>query len=187
MTRSKVAFFLLFVSVCLGYSCKKWKDPASVSDPRLTNPYCNDPSAVNYNLGFPGKPDNTVCFYPSDIFEGVYEMKDSVYLAESGLYITADSLIIHIYKYSNSKIAVEGLCNTGVRIYMTAGPTYSAVIDTLVGDSTTLNHGQMLCRSLDTISGVISRDRVDTTLLHIDLKIVSDTGTTVRIGTARRK
>jgi hypothetical protein len=178
---------LLTAGVCLFFSCAKWKDPAPVKDPRLTNPYCNEPSAVNYNWGFPGRPDNTVCFYPSDLFQGNYLFFDSVYLSPSGLFVGADSFIITITKLSNSKIGVKGFCSSGSQLRLTAGPTYVATVDTTLGDTTSLNLGQALCRIQDTVSGTISRDRVDSTLLHIALQVVSDTGISVFIGKARKQ
>ena len=179
--------FLFITGICVLFSCAKWKDPKPVNDPRLTNPYRNDPTAVNYNWGFPGKPDNTVCFYPSDLFQGSYLFYDSVYLSPSGLFISADSFIIKISKISNSKIGVTGFCNSGKQLTLTAGPTYVATMDTTVGDTTTMNPGQLLCRIQDTISGTISKDRVDSNLLHINLRVVSDTGTALFVGRARKQ
>ena len=172
----------------MSVSCnKKWKDPAPVDDPRLTNLYCNNPRAVNYNLGFPGKPDNSVCFFPSDLFIGTYLLKDSVYLSTSGLFLSADSFLINIIKLSDSTIGVTGFCKSGARLHMTAGPTYVATMDTTVGDTLSINRGQIMCRIQDTISGTISKDRVDSSLLHIALQVVSDTGITVLLGKARKQ
>ncbi|MCW3123327.1 MAG: hypothetical protein JWQ38_2819 [Flavipsychrobacter sp.] len=179
--------FLIISGICLFASCDKWKDPAPTDDPRLTNLYCNNPVAVNYNVGFPGKPDNSVCFFPSDLFQGTYIVKDSVYVSTSGLFLQADSFEITIVKYSDAKIGVTGFCKSGLQLYLTAGPTYIASMDTLVSDRDTIHAGQMLCRELDTISGTITKDRVDSTLLHINLQIVNDTGITALIGNARKK
>lgn len=186
--RNIIIIALLF-TVCVSsiLSCAKWKDPAPVDDPRLTNLYCNNPSAVNYNVGFPGKPDNSICFYPSDLFAGTYTFKDSVYLNTTGLFIIADSLELTIGKLDTAKIVVTGFCQSGKQLFLTAGPTYIATMDSLVGDSTTLYQGQLLCRTQDTISGTITKDRVDSSLLHITFQVVSDTGITVHIGKARKK
>ena len=179
--------FAVIIGIYLCASCNKWKDPAPVNDPRLTNLYCNNPAAVNYNLGFPGKPDNSICFFPSDLFQGSYLLKDSVYVSNSGLFLKADSIIIRIVKISDAKIAVVGFCSSGTQLFLTAGPTYIATMDTLVGDSNSLNKGQLLCRIQDTISGTITKDRVDSSLLHVFLTVVGDTGTTVITGNARKQ
>ena len=179
-----ISSFILAAIVLFG-SCAKWQDPAPVTDPRLTNLYCNNPSAVNYNLGFPGKPDNGVCLFPSDLFQGTYLLKDSVYLA-SGRFIGADSLVLKIVRLSDSKIGVIGFCSSGAQLSLTAGPTYQATVDTTLGDSTTLNLGQLFCRTRDTVSGYITKDRVDSNLLHVALQVVSDTGMTAIIGKARK-
>jgi len=180
-------FFLSLLGACIFFSCAKWKDPKPVNDPRLTNPYCNDPTAVNYNLGFPGKPDNTTCFYPSDLFAGSYLVHDSIYLSPSGLFIAADSFIINISKLSSTKIGIIGFCPSSKQLILTAGPTYVATVDTTVGDTATLNQGQTLCRIQDTLNGTISKDMVDSTLLHITLQVVSDTGISELVGIARKQ
>jgi hypothetical protein len=166
-------------------ACKKWKDPAPTTDPRLTKPYCNDPEAVNYNWGFPGKPDNTLCFYPKDLFVGNYLFVDSVYIPARGLFIYSDSIVLHIYSTpgSNSKINVIGFCG-GDTLKLTAGQSFIATVDTLIGDSLTYR-GQYWCRKVDTVSGTIFDSRIDT-LLHINLQIVSDTGITTHIGKAKK-
>ena len=64
-------------SILMFFSCKKYKDPSPITDPRIKNHYCNDPSAVNSNWDFPGIADNTVCIYPSDIFEGNFKLYDT--------------------------------------------------------------------------------------------------------------
>jgi len=164
------------------FSCKKWTDPAAVNDPRLTNPYCNDPNAVNYNWGFPGRPDDSLCFYPVDLFRGTYIFQDSIFLL-NGTYVFTRLDTLHLYALSQTKLAVLGFCPIGDTMHLTAGPTYIATVDTTLGDSTFVNRGQLLCRIQDTVSGTITKDRIDTTLLHISLQVVSDTGITVHSGT----
>ncbi len=167
----------------LVFSCAKYKDPA----PRnlgLTNPYCNDPAAVNYNWGFPGKPDNTVCLYPCDFFRGIYTYYDSVY--RDTLFLYADSFTMTIDTLSHTKISVLGFCNGGNRFTATASPTYTATVDTTVGDSTVLHLGQLLCRPNDTLTGTITRDLIDSNLFRVNLQIVSDTGISIHVGSARR-
>ena len=176
---------LLAVGSCMFFSCAKWKDPKGY-DPNLTGRYyCNDPIAVNYNWGFPGKPDNTICFYPTDLFKGTYFFRDSIY--RDTLFIRADSFTLTMEAISRTKINVVGFCLNGNKITLTAGPTYVATVDTTEGDTTTINHGQMLCRIQDTVSGTISKDRVDSMLLHITLQVASDTGMTTHYGNARKQ
>ncbi len=180
---------LLFL-VCVGvfFSCAKYSDPKPVTDPRLTNPYCNDPNAVNYNWGFPGKPDNSICFYPNQLFEGKYEYHDSVFLASNGFFIYTDSLTLNIYSLSQTKIAVTGFCSNGDSMILTASPTYVATVDTTEGDSTLINWGQHYCGIGDTVSGTIIKDRLDSpTVLYIQLHVAADTNVvTIHAGTARK-
>jgi len=167
-------------------SCNKWKDKKAVNDPRLTNPYCNDPNAVNYNVGFPGKPDNTICIYPTDLFRGTYLVKDSIYKDDT-LFIRADSFLMTIQALSQTKLSMTGFCPSGSSLSMTAGISYIATIDTNVGDTTTRSIGQTFCRIQDTITGTLTRDLVDTTKLRINFQVVSDTGVTSYLGHAMKQ
>lgn len=178
---------LFLVILCILISCQKYKDPTPTNDARLTNRYCNDPAAVNYNVGFPGKPDNTICIYPSDVFTGTYIFRDSVFHTSDNIFLFYDSVVISINPASYpSKISLTGICNSGGVLKLTASPTYLATVDTTIGDETVINRGQPLCRLQDTVSGTIFRDRIDTTLLHITLQVASDTGMTTHIGDARK-
>jgi hypothetical protein len=183
-----VAYIILFGAFVLGavWSCKKWKDSVAKPDPRLTNPYCNDPNAVNYNWGFPGKPDSTICFYPTDIFRGKYVFQDSIYSAATGLFIYTQRDTLYIFALSQTKMALHGLCTNGDTLRLTAGigTTYMASVDTLVGDSATVSRGQIMCRQVDTVSGTLTRDLTDTSLFHVYLSVVTDTGIANHIGSA---
>ena len=178
-----IALFTVAISIFI--SCNKWVDPKPVNDPRLTNPYCNDPAAVNYNWGFPGKPDNTICFYPTDDFKGRYVYYDSIY-SESGstagnfLYAQTDTL--NIYALSHTKLIIIGFCGTDT-LKMTA-VTFTASVDTVVGDTLTATQGQLLCSSNDTVNGTIFYSRIDSQL-HVNLQVVSDTWQYSHIGKAK--
>jgi hypothetical protein len=176
---------LLAVATLFALSCKKWKDAAPRDDPRISTPYCNDPEAVNYNWGFPGKPDNSVCYYAADIFAGTYTVHDTAYKAD--LYVWADSTQITISRITNSKISVTGLCSGGGIMYVTARTAYQATIDTTVGDSLSLDQGQLYCRPQDTVSGYFNRDKFDSSLMYINLTVKTDTGTTVHLARAVKK
>jgi len=173
----------------LVFSCAKYKDPKAVTDPRLTNPFCNDPTAVNYNWGFPGKPDQSVCFYPTDIFKGVYVYHDSVFLPPpSGIFIHSDSLVLYIRKLSNTRISILGFCSNGDSLTLTASPLYVATIDT---DKTLIDSsviwGQPFCGIGDTVSGTVTKDRLNDSLMYFNFQVASDTGVvTTHIGSARR-
>ncbi len=155
------------------FSCNKYTSPKGYTDPRLTNHYCNDPKGVNYNWGFPGIPDNTLCFYPTDVFAGKYLFRDSVYLQTGYIFIFADSIVLTIKKLSDSQMSVFGLCPNGDSLLMTATPLFTAYVDTLVGDTLT-NWGQSFCGSKDTINGTISQNRIDS-VLTINFQVISDT------------
>ena len=187
---------LLFIAILfvLGagviFSCNKYKDPAATTDPRLTKPYCNDPAAVNYNWDFPGKPDNSVCFYPSDLFVGTYYLRDTVTIASSGFFISADSFFVTITRTSTTDKAKVGMrgdfCGPGSNFYlqMTATASYTANVDTTIGDTLTPHSGQQFCHIYDTINGQITRDRISDSVVFINLQVYSDTTTYTHQGRA---
>lgn len=187
-----VKYFSILGLVCTAalyfFGCKKYEDPAAVRDPRINNPYCNDPAAVNYNWGFPGTPDNSVCYYATDIFSGTYMLYDSFYKvvpAEDDLFLGADSFIVNITVANSSRVHMDlswACPSTSIRISAWQGNV--ATIDTTVGDSLTLNPGQFFCRNLDTVTGTFTKDNVDPDLLHMRLQVVSDTGITTHRGRA---
>lgn len=180
MKRLVFVILLIVSSVVLVISCKKWKDPAAVNDPRLTNPYCNNPLAVNYNWGFPGKPDSTVCFFPSDIFRGTYIFNDSIFLPDN-TYVSFRVDTFSIYAVSENKIALVGFCSShSDSIKLTGLATYQATVDTVAA----LLTGQTLCRVVDTVNGTITKDQIDTTVLHVNFSVASDTGVNLHFGNA---
>ena len=183
-----VFIILLFAtSTAVLLSCAKWKDPAP-KDLGLTNPYCNDSKAVNYNWGFPGRPDNSVCFYPNSLFVGTYMYYDSVY--RDTLFVGADSTMITISYPSaadptHTKMDLTGIC--GLDIKLTALPGYQATVDTLIGDTTTSTQGQYYCGAHDTLNGIISRSRIDSpTVLHMSFIVVTDSVSATHNGTAKK-
>ena len=167
-------------------ACAKQTDTKAVPDPRLTKHYCNDPAGVNYNWDFPGIADNTVCFYPTDIFKGVYRFTDSVFFKSTGFFIRADTFELVIRKHSNTKFAIIGFCASGDSLLLTAGANYIATLDTTMGDTTTAVRGQRLCSVADTIYGSLNKDRLNDSLLYVFFTVASDTGVkSTHIGTAK--
>jgi hypothetical protein len=191
--RPALTILVLFaVIAAVFFSCAKYKDPKGYTDPRLTNPYCNDPTAVNYNVGFPGKPDSTVCIYPSSEFTGTYVFHDSVF--NDTLFLFMDSLVLRISAYNHNKILVKGLCSDTTCVdTFTANLLKVASVDTALLDTITLTVGQLLCPCIlplppaDTVSGTFTIDALDSTLLHINLVVISDSGSNTHAGSARKQ
>jgi hypothetical protein len=180
---------LLFLPVLVFFACKKWEDPKGPGDPRIDErTYCNDPEAVNYNWNFPGKPDNTTCFYPTDIFKGTYLFTDSIYSSDN-VFDSARSVgsftlrLVPIDKY---RFTVSGFCGLADSLKFTAErATYRANADSTINVSdTTFDYGQYFCRVQDTISGFLFRNRNDSTRLMIEFVVRSDTGLNFHRGTA---
>jgi len=180
---------LAIISCTVFYSCKKWSDPTTPTDPRLNErKYCNDPEAVNYNWNFPGKPDNSVCIYPSDLFKGTYTFTDSIY-NDQQLFDSAGSQTLYTLQFipvDKSRFRVVGFCaNTDSLKFTAERSTYQANADTTIFlNDTTKVYGQFFCRNLDTLSGNIVKSRSDSTSITIQFQVVSDTGINYHRGTA---
>ena len=169
----------IFILICF-FSCKKsTTSDTPATDPRLTRLYCNDPEAVNYNWAFPGTPDNTTCFYPTQVFRAAYVYNDSVYFSD-GTFLFAKRDTLRIYALDKTKIALVGFCSAYDSIKLTADRFYRAEIDT----ATDFEIGQPLCRIKDTVSGTIIQSMTDSSLLKVNFSVASDTGTNIHRGTA---
>lgn len=185
------AIFLFVIIIATTFSaCKKWKDSIATDDPRLHDrKYCNDPEAVNYNWGFPGVPDNSICIFPSDLYKGTYFFTDSIYNANDVFdsLLSKQTYTIQVLALSKKHLAITGFC-TNDTLFFTAGrTTYTATADsTFKLNDTTKAFGQPMCRLLDTLSGSITKNSLDTsnTKIKFNWKVVSDTGINYHKGTA---
>lgn len=180
--------FLLYILLVLAFaSCKKWEDTKGKDDDRLSRPYCNDVDAINYNWDFPGKPDNSVCFYPYEYFVGQYKFYDTTTYSIDMLTGPTYQFDLTIQRQDTSKrkLLLTGYCSTGITF--TADRYYRAWADSTDNspeDSTKLP-GQLVCNPQDTLSGYISRLHEDT--LRITFAVLTDTGIVNHTGKAVRK
>ena len=147
-----VLLVVVAVSVVSVVSCLKPEDlPKAKSPSELENHYCNDPRAENYNRGFPGIPDSSVCVYPVDAFSGQWTLTDSVFKPDS----TFDAVSVQTISFAAtedtllSHLKITGLCSNGAALYATADKYGQATLDSM--DSH--NAGQFLCSAADTATG----------------------------------
>lgn len=183
------SIILLLLACTVFLACKKWTDPEPPQDPKLNErKYCNDPEAMNYNWNFPGVADSSVCIYPADLFEGIYSFTDSVYDGQE-IFDSARSQTTYMLEFiaiDKNRLRAIGFCGVNDSLKFTAErSTYRASADTTIfRDDTVKVFGQFFCRSLDTLSGYLTKNRNDSTLINIQLRVVSDTGIYFHKGTA---
>ncbi len=136
-------------------ACSKYKDPPRTGlDDRLDKHYCNDPRSVNYNWGFPGIPDSTICIYPVDPFLGTWIFTDSV-SRQGGDSVTVQVKTLVFASTEDTVLthmAVHGLCSDSEPFYITANKHGFAYVDSLFE----FNAGQLFCSSGDTLTGFIN-------------------------------
>lgn len=176
---------ILIVLISTFYGCAK---NAPFNDPNeslFENKYCNDPEAINYNDGFPGTPDNNTCIYPRDVFVGTYSLRDSILNVDFEL-DTVWVMDISVFANSNNVLRITGFCD-GDSLDFTADRYYKATADSVMFPDSTLLPGQYGCRTLDTLVGTLTKDKIDTNRLKINWTITSDTGVNYHIGTAIKK
>jgi hypothetical protein len=167
------------LSVLLIGGCQKYEDVPGQYDPRLDRKYCNDPEAVNFNFDFPGTADNSVCYYPADVFAGTYSFIDSVYTSANKMAFSKQ-LTLAVQAQGHGKFDLSGFCS-GNTLHFTVNRTLKASADS------TVPNGHTLCRVQDTVSGYLIRKLGDSTRLHVLLTVVSDTGATIHQGTAYKQ
>lgn len=168
----KVALIaLLSISSFSITSCLKESDPPGASvDPNLKDFYCNDPRAINYNWNFPGIPNDSICIYPIDLYEGQWILNDSIFFTDKELDTflvntvqfekTEDSLLIHL--------SLKGLCNNDNPIFITTDKFGNAEIDSM----DIHNSGQLFCMPEDTITGTFrfQFDNKDTLEINMEVR-----------------
>jgi hypothetical protein len=184
-SKTKVGILLLILPALIFYACKKYKEPpTAVLDPRLTNHYCNDPRAVNYNWNFPGIADSTTCIYAVDSFVGSWTFYDTLFLPSGD---TAGINIKHLTFISTedttrTRLAVTGWCNGNAPFYVTANNYGRIDVDTFPGGP----FGQFLCDQTDTLNGYMLKNSDSTTnnRMQINFTINNAGGTVYHRGTA---
>ncbi len=165
-------------------ACKKAEDKVGLADDRLNDrTYCNDPSAVNYNWGFPGKPDNSICFYPTEVFKGSYLLEDSMFDVNY-IFTGMRTITLNIQANDYTKLTITGFCNDNSSLQFTADKFFRASADTTIFVDSVKMGGQLLCRPVDTLSGLITTSRGNDTSIRINFTVISDTGISYHIGTA---
>jgi len=186
--KTKLRLLAVALPLLVFYACTKYKDPPATGlDPRLTNHYCNDPDAINYNWNFPGIADSTTCFYPVDSFKGTWNFYDTVYLPSGDTASISMKQLVFTPTEDSVKahLAITGWCGNGSAIYVTANKYYRADVDTIPGGA----FGQYLCGGTDTLNGYFMRNTDDTLQrsMKVDLTINSSEGVTYHRGTAIRQ
>ncbi len=162
-------FLFSMLSLLVFFSCKKYKDPDPFSDSRIKNHYCNDPSAVNFNWDFPGIADNTVCIYPSDIFERNFTMFDTT-INDVDSVLNTSFYDIEISKIDSTKLTLKGFC--GATIFTAKANRYLKFeLDSIV------YFGQLFCNPSDTIIGNGYRKTfADTTAFYFNYVLQTPNG-----------
>lgn len=175
----------LFLGVC-GVSCQKDKDPqGQADDPRLQRPYCNDPQAVNYNWDFPGVPDNSLCFYPTEVFEGRYSFEDTQYYSAEYFPKGVESYTLELEASDQTRMVLKGFCSSGQGFTLRASRFYRATLDSMVLDSLSLG-GQLFCGTKDTLSGYIQYLEGEPAAIQVRFRQGTDTNAIFHTGTAYR-
>ena len=186
-SKTKLVLMLLALPAIVFYACKKYKDPpVTTLDPRLTNHYCNDPRAVNYNWNFPGIDDSTTCVFPVDSFIGTWIFHDTIYLPSGDTQGTTIKQLIITSTEDTAKthLAVAGWCGGNTPFNATANKYNRADVDTFPGGP----FGQFLCSQSDTLNGYFSKNPLDTLTysLKVDFTINSASGVTYHRGIATK-
>ena len=176
----KLLTYIIIGLLFLG--CAK-SDPFNKADgSQFVTHYCNDPIAINYNYGFPGTADNKVCIYPTDVFSGTFELKDSIYDADFNL-DTILNYVVSFHRVSLTQLKLSGFCINGDTVRLTADKYYRAAVDSTMLHDSSMIEGHVFCRAIDTLRGTINKYKDDSNKIKINFIIASDTGINYHIGT----
>ena len=178
MKRLYLLAFPLLLWACSKPDLTATGDP---NNPALNRPYCPVPEAVNYNWNFPGKPDSSICYYPTDVFKGTYLLVDT-FAREDFSVSGSDTFLIQLIPLTRTRMQLKGLCSgPSDSLLLTATRFLHADIDS------TTPLGRLLCRPQDTIAGFLTRNLIDSTRLKVSFTVRSDTGMVQHYGTAVRQ
>lgn len=172
--------------LALFYACAKKEPFDTATAEQFADKYCNDPIAINYNHGFPGTADNSICVYPTDVFQGSFTLKDSIYDADFNLDTILDYTVT-FKTISLTKTRLSGFCINGDTVRLTADRYYRAAVDSTMLPDSSMVEGHVFCRGVDTIRGNITKYEGDTAKIRINFIIASDTGINYHIGTGIKK
>lgn len=159
----------------LGVGCSTYTDPEKPDiEDELQNKYCNIPTAVNYNWNFPGKEDNSICFYSWDLYEGSWQFIYDVYAANNNIdKLFSDTIILSFSKNvadtTKASMQVSGWCASG-SMNILIDRFYIAKTDTMPNG---FNY-QIVC--LDTLSGTLEKNILDTATLSLKMAVNSPNG-----------
>ncbi len=166
-------------------SCTKGEDTASpdISD-LLTNRYCNNPNAVNYNWNFPGIEDNATCFFSYYFYEGDWIFIDTIRRSDSSI-VGVETYYLNFEKIipdtSESLMAMSGWCSSASLIIHVDRFYFART------DSFDNNGGwQKMCSNSDSIFVQMRKDIVDTTALDINIQEVKNNETFFHRGKGKR-
>lgn len=168
--------------LCIGLlaGCQKWEDkPAPPIE--LTKRYCNLPVAINYNRDFPGIEDNSVCIFPSGPYVGSYSFADSVFYPDVDTAVVFPVINFTISSRNDTQIYINNFCTGGNQLAFSTNRYYRAISDSVIAPEK-----QLMCRSLDTLSGTMEYRPADSSI-YLEFTVVSDTGTSTHRGRAYKK
>lgn len=174
-TKTKLLIILLLAPALIFYACKKYQDPPDATFPsELTDHYCNDPRAVNYNWNFPGIEDSLVCVFPVDSFQGSWTYYDTTYLPSGDTAGTAIRNLVFTSTEDSVKMhmTVAGWCSANATFNVTANKYNRSELDSLPGSYS----GQFFCSQADTAVGAFYKDVSDTTSFNkmvVDITVTS--------------
>lgn len=178
--RSIINGLSAWLCVALLAGCQKWEDktPPPID---LTKRYCNVPAAINYNHNFPGIEDNSVCIFPSGPYVGEYAFVDSVFYPDVDTAVLFPLINFNVSSRNDTQVYVNNFCSGGQQLAFSTNRYYRAVSDSVIAPGK-----QLMCRSLDTLSGTMEYRPADSSI-YLEFTVVSDTGITTHKGRAYKK
>lgn len=157
------------IAMVLISSCEKYED-SSQNDWKVdeNQEYCNHPDAVNYNWGFPGVINDSICIFPNEVFEGQWYLTDTLFNDTLGVEAIRERFIDIQWVPEDSieyKLRLSGWCDNEHELYLDANRfLLASVIDELEDYP-----GQWDCDLTSSISGTIRKNNFDADTLYLQM------------------
>lgn len=154
----------------LGFiSCDRYEDKTLQDwDDQDNSYYCNQADAINYNWGFPGLINDSICIFPNEVFEGTWYLTDTIFNDTLGIeqiqerWVTIDWVADDTISY---KLKMMGFCEEDQPLYFDAN---RFMLANIVDDLEDTN-GQLYCDLTSSISGNIRKDNIDSDTLYLQM------------------
>lgn len=162
------SFLLILPAFLLLNACEKYEDLPK-GDYDADGYYCNDARAINYNVGFPGIANDSICVFPVEPFEGNWTMIDTLLDDEMEIISTHQGQV-SLVPIENDSIdnlfIMEGYCDNNFAITFQANRYLLGMVFDNIEDEI----GHFDCDGTSILTGFIAANNMHADTIRIQMR-----------------